>query len=144
AGVIPVGVPSSTGTGISTPSHLSRWGTNGLAFRNNLGVFSLRSNVVKDLSSVNADLSVTLQASGGTTTGSNTSYTATVTNNGPSNSTNIALTATPPSSGVLISATASAGTCSTGSVISCDLDGLGNGTSATVVFAVEQTSAGTA
>jgi len=143
--VIPVGIPASTsGTSTSSPSHLTRWGTNGLAFRTGLGVFSLRSNLVKDLSSVNADLGVTLHASGASTTGNNTTYTATITDNGPSASTNIALTATPPSVGVLMSATPSTGTCSIGSVVSCDLGGLANGASATVIFVVKQTSAGTA
>jgi trimeric autotransporter adhesin len=136
---IPVGVPSSTGG-----SNLSRWGTNGLAFRTSVGVFSLRSNLVKDLSSIDADLSVKLTASGGATTGTNTTYTATVTNSGPSASTNIALTAAVPSTGLLVSATPSAGTCSTGSALTCDLGGLASGGTATVAFVVQQTSAGTA
>jgi hypothetical protein len=142
--VIPVNVPAATGIYLSNPSHLTRWGTNGLAFRNNVGVFSLRSNLVKDLSNVNADLSVTLQASGGVTTGTNTTYTATITDGGPSPSTNIALTAMLPSTGVLVSATPSVGTCAVGSVVSCDLGGLANGASATVAFVVTQQSAGTA
>ena len=141
---IPVGVPTSSVPGSSNPSHLTRWGTNGLAFRTSLGVFSVRSNLVKDLSNVNADLSVALTASGVTTTGNNTTYTATVTNNGPSASTNIALTATLPSTGVLLSATPSVGTCSTGSIISCDLGGLANGVASNVVFVIQETSAGTA
>lgn len=142
--VIPVNVPPSTGIYSSYPTHLTRWGTNGLAFRTNVGIVSLRSNLVKDLSNVNADLSVTLQASGGTTTGTNTTYTATVTDHGPSPSTNMALTATLPSTGVLVSATPSVGTCAVGSVVSCDLGGLANGASATVTFVVNQLSAGTA
>jgi len=143
--VIPVSVPSSSTYGNSSnPSHLTRWGTNGLAFRNGLGVFSLRSNLVQDLSAVDADLGVTMTASGGTTTGTNTTYTATVTDGGPSASTNIALTAQLPSTGVLVSATPSAGTCSTSGALSCDLGGLANGGSATVTFVVQQTTAGTA
>ena len=141
---IPISVPTSSLPGSSSPSHLTRWGTNGLAFRTDQGVFSVRSNLVKDLSNVNADLSVTLAASGGTTTGNNTTYTATVTDNGPSASTNIAITATLPSTGVLVSATPSAGTCSTGSIISCDLGSLANGAKCTVVFVVKETSSGTA
>jgi trimeric autotransporter adhesin len=146
---IPVSIPTSSvstsgAPGSSGPSHLTRWGTNGLAFRTNLGVVSLRSNLVKNLSNVNADLRVGLTASGGTTTGNNTTYTATVTDNGPSASTNIALTATLPSTGVLVSATPSVGTCSTGSIVSCDLGGLANGAASTVVFVVQETSAGAA
>jgi trimeric autotransporter adhesin len=136
---IPVGIPSATGG-----SHLTRWGTNGLAFRTSLGVFSLRSSLVKDLSSVNADLGVTLQTTGGSTTGTTTTYTATVTDNGPSPSTNIALTATIPSTGLLVSATPSAGSCSTGFVVSCNLGGLASGASATVAFVIQQINAGTA
>ncbi len=141
---IPVSVPSSSAGSNSGPSHLTRWGTNGLAFRNGLGVISLRSNGVQDLSAVNADLGVTMTASGGTTTGTNATYTATVTNGGPSASTNIALTAQLPSTGVLISATPSAGTCTVSVALSCDLGGLANSGSATVTFVVQQTSAGTA
>jgi hypothetical protein len=137
---IAVSIPSNG----SSPSHLTRWGANGLAFRTNLGVFSLRSNLVKDLAGVDADLNVAVTASGGTTTGTNTTYTATVTDGGPSASTNVALTATLPSTGVLVSATPSTGTCSAGSAISCDLGGLADGASATVVFVVQQTSAGSA
>lgn len=141
---IPINISTPGIPGSSGPTHLTRWGTNGLAFRTNLGVFSLRSNVVKDLSNVNADLGVGLTASGGTTTGNNTTYTATVTDNGPSASTNVALTAAVPSTGVLVSATPSVGTCSIGSVISCDLGALANSSTATVVFVVQQTSSGTA
>jgi len=143
--VIPVSVPSSSPYGNSSnPSHLTRWGTNGLAFRNSLGVFSLRSNLVQDLSAVDADLGVAMTASGGTTTGTNTTYTATVTDNGPSPSTNVALTAQLPTTGLLVSATPSVGTCSTSGALSCDLGGLSNGGSATVTFVVQQISAGTA
>lgn len=143
--VIPVGTASTSSSSTSSSfSRLTRWGTNGLAFRTGVGVFSLRSNLVKDLSSVNADLAVSLAASGGTTTGTNTTYTASVTNAGPSPSTNVALTATLPSTGVLVSATPSVGTCSSGSAVTCNLGGLANGASATVAFAVEQMSAGTA
>ncbi len=128
----------------TTPDRLTRWGTNGLAFRSTAGFFSLRSNLVKDLSATNADLSVTVAASGPATTGSNTTYTATVANAGPAASTNIALTGTVPSTGVLLSATPSAGTCSTGNGVNCDLGSLASGASATVTFVVEQTTAGTA
>jgi hypothetical protein len=143
--VISVGVPGVTNyTASSYPSHLTRWGTNGLAFRDSLGVFSLRSNLVKDLSAVNADLGVTLTASGGATTGTNTTYKATVTDAGPSASTNVALTAQLPANDVLISVTPSSGTCSVSSGVSCDLGGLANRATATVTIVVMQTAAGSA
>ena len=126
------------------PSRLTRWGTNGLAFRASIGVVSLRSNLVKDLSSVTSDLGVTLAASGATTTGSSTTYIATITNNGISAATNIALTALAPSTGVLISATPYAGTCAIGATITCDLAELPNSGTATVTFVVQQLTAGDA
>ncbi|WP_263366365.1 beta strand repeat-containing protein [Edaphobacter bradus] len=141
--VIPVNGVSSiyTGTG-GNPSHLTRWGTNGLAFRASNGVFSLRSNLVKDLSSTSADLGVAIAASGSNTTGSNTTYTVTVSNAGPSDSTNVVLTALVPSSGVLVSATPSQGTCAPGSTIQCNLGGITNGSSTTITIVVQQTTAG--
>jgi uncharacterized repeat protein (TIGR01451 family) len=137
---IPVNLNSST----SSTSHLTRWGINGLAFRTSLGVYSLRSKHVKDLSTVDADLGVTLAATGSDATGANTTYTATVTNAGPSSSTNIALTALIPATGVLVSATPSAGSCSAAEAVTCDLGGLAKGAKATVTFVVRQLTAGSA
>jgi trimeric autotransporter adhesin len=143
AASISVGVPALTGYNSSAfPSRLTRWGTNGLAFRNAVGVFSLKSNLVKDLSSVSADLDVNLASAGTNITGSNTTYTATVSDLGPSASTNVALTVQLPSSGVLVSVTPSSGACSTSNGVTCDLGGIANGSSATVTFVVKQTTAG--
>jgi hypothetical protein len=143
--VIPVSVSTNSAASYyeEYASRLTRWGTNGLAFRTGLGVYSLRSNLVKDLSSTSADLGVTVAASGTNATGSNTTYTATITNAGPSASTNIALTAALPSTGVLVSANPSTGSCSSSNGVSCDLGGLANGASATVTLVVQQLTAGT-
>lgn len=140
---IPVSYSTATGNAPG-PNRLTRWGTNGLAFRTSAGLYSLRSNLVKDLSTTSADIGVTLAATGTNATGSNTTYTATVTNAGPSNATNVALAAFVPATGVLVSVTPSAGVCSTSNGVSCDLGGLANGASATVAFVVQQTSAGSA
>jgi uncharacterized repeat protein (TIGR01451 family) len=110
--VIPISLATPS-TITSYASRLTRWGTNRLAFRNAAGIYSLRSNLVKDLSSVSADLSVTLTGTGTGMTGSNTTYTATISNAGPSAATNVGLTALLPASSALVSATPSAGTCST-------------------------------
>ena len=143
--VIPVSMPATISyTYNSYPSRLTRWGTNGLAFRNGIGVFSLRSNLVKDLSSTSADLGVQMAATGSNITGSNTTYTATVTNLGPSASTNASLTALIPSSAILVSVTSSSGTCSATSGVSCDLGGIASGSSATITLVVQQTAAGPA
>jgi trimeric autotransporter adhesin len=137
--VIPVnGVTSTSGN----PSHLTRWGPNGLVLRAANGIFSFRSSLVQDLSSTNADLGVSIAVTGSNTTGSNTTYTVTVNNAGPSNATNVALTTLPPSTGVVASVTPSTGFCSTGTTIVCNLGSLANGSSATVAVAVLQTTAG--
>jgi hypothetical protein len=87
---IPITVIStSVGSANAFPSRLSRWGSNGLAFRTASAVYSVRSNSVNDLSQTSADLQIGVSVSGGAVTGSNTTYTATVTNAGPSSATNV-------------------------------------------------------
>ncbi len=142
--VIPVGVATVSGYSSNAgPSHLIRWGTNGLAFRTGSGVYSLRSNLVKDLSGTSADLAVSLTSTGGTATGGNTTYTATVVNNGPSAATNVALTAQLPATGVVASATPTIGSCSiTTSGIACNLGSLANLATAKVTIVVLQTASG--
>jgi uncharacterized repeat protein (TIGR01451 family) len=143
--VIPITVISTTvGSANANPSSLTRWGSNGLAFRTASAIYSVHSNAVNDLSSVNADLSVTIAPSGANTTGSNTTYTATITNAGPSASTNIVFTGVVPSTGMLVSATSSTGSCSTPGYVECDLGSLASGTTATVTVVVQQLSSGTA
>lgn len=142
--VIPVGVATSNNyNSTSNASHLTRWGTNGLAFRTSIGVYSLRSNLVKDLSGTSADVGVSLTSSGGTATGGNTTYTATVVNNGPSTATNVALTAQLPSTGVIGSATPTVGSCGiTGTGVACNLGSLANAATANVTIVVLQTASG--
>jgi trimeric autotransporter adhesin len=125
-----------------TSSRLTRWGTDGLAYRGTGGFVSLRSNLVHDESSVDADISVALTAPASASTGATTSFTATVTNNGSAAASSVSLAASGPSSGVLVSAVPSAGSCSTGSPTVCDLGGLANGATANVVFNVLQNTAG--
>ena len=141
ATTIPVNVGAGS-YGLTSPSRLARWGTNGLAFRTSAGVYSLRSNLVKDLSGVSADLGVTVTTSGSNATGANSTYVATVTNGGPSAATNVTLAAYVPSSGSLVSIVPSVGSCSTTNGVTCDLGGLANGASATVTLLVTQTTAG--
>jgi trimeric autotransporter adhesin len=127
-----------------TGPRLTRWGSNGLAFHGTGGFVSLRSSLVQDLSTTNADLAVTLTSSGTTTTGNTTIYTATVTNNGPSSASSVDLTAFLPSTGILISATPSSGTCATLGPVSCDLGSLPSNGTAAVTIAVQQLSSGNA
>lgn len=142
-GTIPVSAPTYPNS-LAASSHLTRWGTNGLAFRTNFGIYSFRSNVVKDLSTTSADLGVTVAVSGTNSTGASSTYTATVTNAGSTAATNVALSAFIPSTAALVSATPSVGTCSTANGIVCNLGGLASGASATVTVIVTQTTAGPA
>ena len=128
--------------GLNPMNTMVRWGADGIAFRAANGIFSFRTSAVQNLSADSADLSVNMAAPGAGTTGTNTTYTATIKNAGPSASTNIALTATIPSTGVLLSAVASSGTCTNSVPVSCDLGGLASGASATVTFMVAQQTAG--
>lgn len=140
---LPVSYSTSSNYSITPgPTRLTRWGADGLAFRTNVGIYSLRSSAVKDLSSVSADLGVTLASSGSNATGATSTFTATVKNAGPSGATSVALTALVPSTGTLVSATPSTGSCFTSSAVSCDLGSLANGSSATVTFVIQQMTAG--
>ena len=146
ASSIPVNLQLATnGLGpIASPYRLTRWGSNGLAFRNSVSVYALRSNVVKDLSSQQADLSVSLAATGASSTGAQTTYVATVVNAGPAAATEVALTALVPATGVLVSATPTSGFCTTGSSTGCNLGTLAANGQATVTMVVNQLSPGTA
>jgi uncharacterized repeat protein (TIGR01451 family) len=129
------GAGSSTETtvnGYNTPDSLTRWGSNGLAFRAPNGVFSFRSNLITDLSAVDADLGVSLAASSSASTGANTSFTATVTDNGPSASTGVVFSAALTGNAQFVSATASQGSCTQAPPIECSLGSLANGAKATV------------
>ena len=135
-------IPMSVAQTSSSLSTMVRWGTNGLAFRASDGIYSIHSNLVKDVSTSNADLGVAVTAPSSATTGSNTTYTATVTNNGPSAATNLTLQATLPVTGSVVSATPSTGSCSTSNGIVCNLAGLASGANATISIVVVQTAAG--
>ncbi len=136
--VVPVSVANAS-IGLTYPSRLTRWGSNGLAFRTAGGVYSLRSNLVKDLSTTSADLGVTLTSSGATATGANTTYTAVVTNAGPTAATNVTITPSLPSTAVLSSASAP---CSAAGAQSCSLGGLASGASVTLTYVATQNTAG--
>jgi len=144
---IPISIPTYRATyqyAGPTGSRLTRWGSNGLAFRGTGGFVSLRASLVQDLSTVNADLGVTITSSGTNSTGNTTTYAATITNNGPASASSVGLTAFIPSTSILASVMPSTGSCSTTGTVLCNLGGLSNGASATVVFNILQTSAGSA
>jgi hypothetical protein len=146
---IPISVPyyinnsTTNNTIYLNANRLVRWGSNGLAFHTNAGIFTLQSNSVKDLSTTVADLAVTATASSDTITGTTSTYTVSVTNNGPSTATDVALAIQVPSTGVLVSATTTSGACAT-STSGCNLGSVASGSSVTVTVVILQTTAGAA
>ncbi|ABF39337.1 Protein of unknown function DUF11 [Candidatus Koribacter versatilis Ellin345] len=139
AATFPLNLASNT-TG--TPSHLLRWGTNGLAVRDNVAIYAFRSAQVTNLAGINADLSVTLAQSGTPTTGNSITYTATVKNAGPATSTNVAFTAQAPATASIVSITPTVGSCSKLNGLSCNLGSLATGATTTVTVVAKQMLAG--
>ena len=91
-----------------------------------------------------ADLAVTKSASPDpVTVGNDLTYNVTVTNNGPSDATNVMLSDTLPGGVTFVSATPSQGSCSEASgAITCDLGNLANGATATIEIVVTSTTEG--
>ena len=84
-----------------------------------------------------ANLSITKTDSPDPVTAAGTlTYTLTVTNNGPSTATNVAITDTLPGSTTYGSATPSQGSCTGTTTVTCNLGSLANGASATVTITV--------
>ena len=133
----------TTVNGYNNPDSLMRWGSNGLAFRAPNGVFSFRSNLITDLSAVDADLGVSLAASSSATTGANATFTATVTDNGPSASTGVVFSAGLTGNVQFVSATASQGSCTQAPPIECSLGSLAKGAKATVTVVLLPMASGT-
>jgi len=138
---VPYSITSGSNTTYLTPHRLTRWGVNGLLLHTKAAIFVAQSNVIKDQSSVKADLSIALSSSGGTTTGSTATYTATITNNGPDAATDVALLITAPSTGMLTSVTPSSGNCP--ALSGCIFGTLASGATTTASITVLQTTAGT-
>ena len=121
-----------------------RWGANGLAFRAANGIFSVRSNVVQDLRTTNIDLGVAVSAPSTAATDSVLTITATVTNHGSSQASDVVLTQTGSSALTFVSASPSQGSCVAVLPLRCDLGSLANGKTASVTLEVQGTAAGTA
>lgn len=92
-----------------------------------------------------ADLSVTSAASTpNVTVGGTFTYTTKVTNGGPNETGNVALSDSLPANVALVSVTASQGSCSGTSKVICSLGSLANQGTATVILVVKASTAGTA
>ena len=127
-----------------------RWGPDGLALSAAFSAFSsinqifiFQSNLVKNLSSSPADLSVSLAAPASSTTGSPTSWVATVTNHGPNEAQGATLVIRLDPSLAIGKIATSGGTCKSGTEFVCDLGNLANGVSATVSVNGTPTTQGT-
>jgi trimeric autotransporter adhesin len=130
-GIQPGSFPLATPSG--PPMTLVRWGQDGLAFRNTGQLYILHSALVRDLSGTPADVSVRVAAPASSVTGAQTTFTITVTNNGPNAAANVVLVTTTTPAAIPVSATASQGTCSGAAVVSCSLGSLASGATVTVV-----------
>ncbi|HEY6169400.1 MAG TPA: HYR domain-containing protein [Verrucomicrobiae bacterium] len=91
-----------------------------------------------------ADLSLTKTAAPNpVTVGSNFTYTIVVTNSGPNIATGVTVTDPLPASVAYVSSASSQGACvASNGIVTCDLGGLTNGTSATVTIVVTPAAAG--
>ncbi|MFZ5365172.1 MAG: peptidoglycan-binding protein [Patescibacteria group bacterium] len=91
-----------------------------------------------------ADVAITkTDAADPVTLGNNIQYDVTVTNNGPSDATNVDVTDTLPAGVTYVSATPSQGSCSElAGTVTCNLNTINNGNSATITIIVTPTSSG--
>ena len=126
----------------NSPSSLVRWGLNGLAFRTDMGVYVMRSSVVNDLSKMPADVSVSASSPASSTTGANTTFTFKIKNAGPNAVSDASLVATFSGNTIVVSASASQGTCALAQVVRCDLGPMNDGGSASVSVVVIPVAAG--
>jgi len=127
----------------SNSSSLVRWGKDGLAFRTDTGVYVVRSSVVKDLSKMPADISVSSSAPASAVTGAKIVVEFTIKNAGPNTVSDVSLVGTFSGSTILVSASASQGTCAVGQVVRCDLGQMMTTGSGTVSVTVIPVAAGT-
>ncbi len=147
---VPLNMPSfytstSTGTVIFPQgvNGLARWGANGLAVRSPVGVFSVQSSSVADLSALQSDLAVSASSIPSAATGVTVPVAFLVTNHGPAATGGVVLQVSAPSLGVVTSVSTTAGTCSSGSPSVCSLGTLANNATAVVTVNVLETDAGT-
>ncbi len=95
---------------------------------------------IVDAAAVLADLALTKTDSPDpVTAGNNVTYTVTVVNNGPDTATNVLVTDTLPPTATFVSSSASQGTCSGTSTVTCNLGTINSGASATIQIVVTPT-----
>lgn len=102
-------------------------------------------NACEAITALDADMNVSKSGPATITLGSgNITYTVVVTNNGPTDATNVVLTDTLPVGVTFVSVSPTGPVCTqAGGTVTCNLGGLVNGGSATVTIVVTPTAAGT-
>ena len=97
-----------------------------------------------DAAALLADLSIAkTDAPDPVTAGSNLTYTITVTNNGPNDASSVIVADTLPAGVAFVSSSASQGSCSGTSTVTCNLGTINNGASATITIVITPLAAGT-
>lgn len=124
------------------PTSLVRWGQDGLAFTNGSQIYIVRSNLVRDLSTSLADLSISANPPSSTTTGTDITYNLTISNAGPVTASPATLIDDIPNGSTFKSVTSSQGTCTGGAIVRCDVGDLTSGASATVQIVATALSSG--
>jgi uncharacterized repeat protein (TIGR01451 family) len=87
--------------------------------------------------SASADLSITKSGPAAVVAGTQATYTLTVTNNGPSDATDVTISDPLPVGATVVSATPSHGTCAGTPTLSCTITSLANGADATITVVVD-------
>lgn len=141
AGNVPIGPISSVNAYVA---ELVRCGQDALAYRSSTQVVVLHSPLVHNLSTSLADLSTSVPVPPATTTGSDVTYSVTVSNKGPVTASPAVLMDRLPDGAILKSITASQGTCSGSVVISCNLGDLAASATASVQITATVLAPGTA
>lgn len=138
-----ISVPFAQNPYPPTPSRLVRWGQDGLAIPYGSQIYILRSTLVRDLSSTLADVAVSVSAPTSAATGSDVTYSVTVTNNGPSTANPVTLLDFLPDGTTFKSVTASQGTCAGGMVVRCNLGSMSSSGAATLQITATMLASGT-
>jgi hypothetical protein len=128
------------------PQTLLRWGPNGLVFASSSQLYSLQSPVVQDLSSLPADVSVSVSAPGGSAAGAPLTYSVTVSNAGPNPAQDIAVipsTSSSQSASFAIQGSPPGSHCYGQSGIVCNISTLASGASVTIQITIAPNSPGT-
>jgi uncharacterized repeat protein (TIGR01451 family) len=144
------GIAANAWTTFTLPFNINDGGLAYVAVAGQRGIYAIQgqagSAFVRYVTAeASSDLTVTSASSTATATvGATFTYTARIANNGPSEVAGVTLSDSLPTDVTLVSASASQGSCSGTTTVSCALGALADGGFATVAIKVEASAAGTA